>query len=104
MLRAAVLRPLLRTARATRTFAAIPAEGSSVACGVLKNQKDPVIRPDGDYPEWLGSLTDTLSLADLENKIVAAGGHEKCDPQDLRRYMQKRAKENIKDKNDDPTL
>ena len=70
MLRAAVLRPLLRTARATRTFAAIPAEGSSVACGVLKNQKDPVIRPDGDYPEWLGSLTDTIR----QTKGVAAPG------------------------------
>ena len=73
--------------------------GSVVKCNIIKNGKDPTVQEDSEYPEWLPGLTEVVSLKDLEKLVVAGGGPERCDPKVLKRYIKKKAKDNVKLRN-----
>ena len=106
MLRLNALRPLARCALRTRTFhfapaSAAPAEGTPVTINIIKNEADPVIRPDAEYPAWLNTLVDRPSLEDLEEEIDAVNGDVELLPTwKVRLYMQRANKDNIKNNNE----
>ena len=96
-----------RPAAATRTIASItrpafaPAEGTPVTINIIKNEADPVIRPDAEYPAWLNTLVDRPSLEDLEEEIDAVNGDVELLPTwKVRLYMQRANKDNIKNNNE----
>ena len=74
-------------------------EGKAVEVNILKSDADPVIKADAEYPAWLHTLVDRPTLEELEEDIDRAGSVDDVDPKNVRLYMQRASKANIKDNN-----
>ena len=89
------------TMTATRAFCA--KVGDTVPVSFMKDVPDPVIKEDGDYPDWVSSLGDksagrNMSKAQLLKKIEESG-LESLTQEQMMRAKRMITLEKIKDNN-----
>ncbi|GIL49489.1 hypothetical protein Vafri_5815 [Volvox africanus] len=68
----------------------------ATGCGLMKNESDPPIRPDNEYPEWLFKLLEPRPTIKELEKMYQEGG---LAVEELRRLWRLKNKERIKESN-----